>query len=208
MGKGNKHKPSQHRQGRHEANGGFAVSQAEIWDDSALIRSWNDALQEYEYYHSIHARGEDVEEVLRRAEQGELGEPDVAVDAGEWKDVNGTAEEEGHSAARKSHQTDANSADDNNEIEDGEVDESAQVHNEADTNHPHGFSQLPQPTATPIIGPQLPHPTSSSNTTAAKMAPSQDQTLENLKMAYYWAGYYSGLYDGQQKAKPQAQPLP
>lgn len=25
----------------------------------------------------------------------------------------------------------------------------------------------------------------------------QDQTLENLKMAYYWAGYYSGLYDGQ-----------
>lgn len=24
-----------------------------------------------------------------------------------------------------------------------------------------------------------------------------DQLLENVKMAYYWAGYYSGLYDGQ-----------
>jgi hypothetical protein len=41
----------------------------------------------------------------------------------------------------------------------------------------------------------------------------QDQTLENLKMAYYWAGYYSGLYDGQQQAKSQqvhaeAQPQP
>lgn len=48
MGKNNKRKISQHRQGRHESNGGGAMSQAEIWDDSALIRSWNDALQEYE----------------------------------------------------------------------------------------------------------------------------------------------------------------
>jgi hypothetical protein len=52
------------------------LSQAEIWDDSALIRSWNDALAEYEYYHSIHARGEDVEEILRRAEAGELEDND------------------------------------------------------------------------------------------------------------------------------------
>lgn len=44
--------------------------------------------------------------------------------------------------------------------------------------------------------------------TAENMTPSQNQTLENLKMAYYWAGYYSGLYDGQQQAKSQAQPQP
>lgn len=63
------------------------VSDAEIWDDSALIRSWDAAVAEYEvsypnnqvlipsdwgkYYHSIHARGEDVEEVLRQAEMAE-----------------------------------------------------------------------------------------------------------------------------------------
>jgi len=48
--KHHKHRKTQHRQGHHEANGGGAgaMSQAEIWDDSALIRSWNDALQEYE----------------------------------------------------------------------------------------------------------------------------------------------------------------
>jgi hypothetical protein len=27
----------------------------------------------------------------------------------------------------------------------------------------------------------------------------QDQVLENIKMAYWWAGYYSGLYEGQQR---------
>jgi hypothetical protein len=27
----------------------------------------------------------------------------------------------------------------------------------------------------------------------------QDQILENIKMAYWWAGYYSGLYEGQQQ---------
>ena len=27
--------------------------------------------------------------------------------------------------------------------------------------------------------------------------------LENIKMAYWWAGYYSGLHDGQKKAKQE-----
>lgn len=38
--------------------------------------------------------------------------------------------------------------------------------------------------------------------------PSQDQTLENVKMAYYWAGYYSGLYDGQRQVQTQAPTQP
>jgi hypothetical protein len=68
---------------------GHALSQAEIWDDSALIRSWNDALAEYDYYHSIHARGEDVEEVLRHAEMGELeeDEDDIQQAGGGWRPV-------------------------------------------------------------------------------------------------------------------------
>ena len=60
------------------------MSHAEIWDDSALVESWNEALEEYkvylhltcyiyshsninlsQHYHSIHARGEKVEDVLR-----------------------------------------------------------------------------------------------------------------------------------------------
>ncbi|KAM0444145.1 hypothetical protein ACHAQK_002900 [Fusarium lateritium] len=33
------------------------LSQEEIWDDSSLIDSWNEALNEYKKYHSIHAKG-------------------------------------------------------------------------------------------------------------------------------------------------------
>ncbi|KAI1083916.1 hypothetical protein F5B20DRAFT_357874 [Whalleya microplaca] len=36
----------------------------EIWDDSALVDSWNDALEEYKKYHSIHKNGGNVEELL------------------------------------------------------------------------------------------------------------------------------------------------
>ncbi|OTB04135.1 hypothetical protein M426DRAFT_320982 [Hypoxylon sp. CI-4A] len=36
----------------------------EIWDDSALVDSWNDALEEYKKYHSIHRNGGNVEDLL------------------------------------------------------------------------------------------------------------------------------------------------
>lgn len=54
------------------------LTQEEIWDDSALIDSWNEALQEYKVsrfplsqtvtnrlqkYHSIHAKGGSVREL-------------------------------------------------------------------------------------------------------------------------------------------------
>lgn len=62
-----------------------SLSQEEIWDDSALIQSWDEALEEYQvlstlrsdgghlltryskHYHSIHARGEKVQDVLQQA---------------------------------------------------------------------------------------------------------------------------------------------
>ncbi|KAI0843440.1 hypothetical protein F5Y06DRAFT_254942 [Hypoxylon sp. FL0890] len=37
----------------------------EIWDDSALVNSWNDALEEYKKYHSIHRNGGNVEDLLK-----------------------------------------------------------------------------------------------------------------------------------------------
>ncbi|KAB5585882.1 hypothetical protein GE09DRAFT_42982 [Coniochaeta sp. 2T2.1] len=35
----------------------------EIWDDSALIESWNDAVAEYKKYHSIHAKGGSLDDL-------------------------------------------------------------------------------------------------------------------------------------------------
>ncbi|KAG9245478.1 hypothetical protein BJ878DRAFT_458235 [Calycina marina] len=46
-------------------------SHAEIWDDSLLVNSWNDALEEYKQYHSIRARGGNVDEVSEAAENGD-----------------------------------------------------------------------------------------------------------------------------------------
>ncbi|PQE26359.1 Survival motor neuron 1 protein [Rutstroemia sp. NJR-2017a BBW] len=50
------------------------ATHAEIWDDSTLVNSWNEALQEYERYHSIHARGEKVEDVLKDFDEQESNE--------------------------------------------------------------------------------------------------------------------------------------
>ncbi|EKD13802.1 putative Survival motor neuron-like protein 1 [Drepanopeziza brunnea f. sp. 'multigermtubi' MB_m1] len=46
------------------------ASQAQIWDDSALVESWNGALEEYKKYHSLKARGENIEQVLKETEDG------------------------------------------------------------------------------------------------------------------------------------------
>ncbi|CDM28010.1 hypothetical protein DTO013E5_4054 [Penicillium roqueforti] len=44
------------------------LTHAEVWDDSALVQSWDDAVEEYQHYWSIHAKGENVEDVLRATE--------------------------------------------------------------------------------------------------------------------------------------------
>lgn len=40
------------------------LTHEEIWDDSALVNSWNEALEEYKKYHSIHSKGGNVDSVL------------------------------------------------------------------------------------------------------------------------------------------------
>ncbi|KAK5138293.1 hypothetical protein LTR08_003354 [Meristemomyces frigidus] len=41
----------------------------EVWDDSALVNSWNEALSEYKKYHSLAAKGEKVNVTLDRVEE-------------------------------------------------------------------------------------------------------------------------------------------
>jgi hypothetical protein len=69
-------------------NANRPLTQEEIWDDSALVQSWDEAVEEYkvhflylsrdlyltqlqQLYHSIHAKGENVEDILREAEAAE-----------------------------------------------------------------------------------------------------------------------------------------
>lgn len=37
------------------------MSHNEIWDDSALVDSWNEALEEYKVCHCCHVRGTDID---------------------------------------------------------------------------------------------------------------------------------------------------
>jgi len=48
------------------------LSQEEVWDDSALVNSWNEALEEYKKYHSLAVKGEKIELVLDKAESEPL----------------------------------------------------------------------------------------------------------------------------------------
>ncbi|KAI0018289.1 hypothetical protein F4780DRAFT_752198 [Xylariomycetidae sp. FL0641] len=46
------------------APGPNQMSHEEVWDDSTLIDSWNEALDEYKRYHSIHRYGGNVDDLL------------------------------------------------------------------------------------------------------------------------------------------------
>ncbi|KAI1842720.1 hypothetical protein JX266_011041 [Neoarthrinium moseri] len=46
------------------------LTHEEIWDDSSLVNSWNDALEEYKKYHSIHSKGGNVDDILQQNEAG------------------------------------------------------------------------------------------------------------------------------------------
>ncbi|KAJ5882115.1 uncharacterized protein N7529_000787 [Penicillium soppii] len=70
-------------------NKNVSLTHEEIWDDSALVQSWDDAVEEYQLYHSIHAKGENIEDVLKSAEENGT--------AAETKNV----EEEAESVAEK-----------------------------------------------------------------------------------------------------------
>ncbi|KAI8956003.1 hypothetical protein F4801DRAFT_185250 [Xylaria longipes] len=51
------------------ASGEQELTHTEIWDDSALIDSWDQALEEYKKYHSIHRNGGNVNDLLKPKEE-------------------------------------------------------------------------------------------------------------------------------------------
>lgn len=182
------------------------ISQEEIWDDSALIRSWEDAYAEYQFYHSIHARGEDVDEVLARAEAEEAGNADTKLEGSEAKieEIIAVNDESTNGVVQNVQR------DDESETEEGELeDEQAEATAPDLTN---GEVNGGEVAASERIGPPLPADLNAEVNELAGVASKQQQaetsamqqTLENIKMAYYWAGYYSGLYDGHQQVASQS----
>ncbi|KKK13627.1 hypothetical protein ARAM_004600 [Aspergillus rambellii] len=151
-----------------------ALTQEEIWDDSALVQSWDEAVEEYNLYHSIHAKGENVEDVLREAE----------------------AKEEADAAAERAHAEIEDEKDDDMADADAlrpaqETHPVLQAVNGRDD--PCVGAPKEQGTANPI-----PHPAAAIPQPLLNQV--QDEGLKNLMMAWYYAGYYTGLYEGQRGA--------
>ncbi|KAI4786666.1 hypothetical protein E4T44_13813 [Aureobasidium sp. EXF-8845] len=152
-----------------------SMSNNEIWDDSALVRSWNEALEEYTKYHSMSARGERVEDVLDAVEKEEEAQStvntkvenlDTMTGLPQWETVEPTAEPVQETVDQLRN-------------EDPKV-QSADAHpvNSSNQAPPPGVSQVLLDSATV-----------------------QDESLKALMTSWYFAGYYTGLYEGQRKAQ-------
>ncbi|MCJ1280494.1 hypothetical protein MMC21_008323 [Puttea exsequens] len=151
-----------------------SLSQAEIWDDSALLQSWSDALAEYKLYHSIHARGENVEDTIKAADV-RLHDEDL--------DLLGELE--------TSHSMHINAIKREN-LEDGELEEESGRLGESDSFQ----------AAAEVSKVEDSHPEQSMP--AVVIGGEQDEALRNVMMSWYYAGYYTGFYQGQQQAKHTA----
>ncbi|KFZ19042.1 hypothetical protein V502_03827 [Pseudogymnoascus sp. VKM F-4520 (FW-2644)] len=160
------------------------MSHNEIWDDSALVDSWNEALEEYKHYHSLHARGETVEDAIADHEKEsnskdaeritrEDGAPDETEDGMVIEDSEGPRARKGdaNASAQQEHKA-------NDKVSLGEGDG--------------------QSTTKPNGGPSSAQPPLPQHLIGAV----GDENMKNLLMSWYYAGYYTGLYEGQQKVKP------
>ncbi|KFY23730.1 hypothetical protein V491_02437 [Pseudogymnoascus sp. VKM F-3775] len=177
------------------------MSHNEIWDDSALVDSWNEALEEYKHYHSLHARGETVEDAIADSERGdnskdaeraarENGAPEEAGDRMEVEDSDGPRVRKGddNSSAQQGHKLQAS-----DKVSLGEGD------GQSTTKPNDGPSSAQPPLPQHLIGAGELRPTIVE--TALTIAVG-DENLKNLLMSWYYAGYYTGLYEGQQKISP------
>ncbi|KAI1373737.1 hypothetical protein F4677DRAFT_428093 [Hypoxylon crocopeplum] len=91
------------------------LSHDEVWDDSALVDSWNEALEEYQKYHSIHRNGGNVEDLLTSNEttsdakdeteeaRGPSGPEDIKTDSEMRGESANGGQENGTSTSQHSH---------------------------------------------------------------------------------------------------------
>ncbi|KAM0689482.1 hypothetical protein Q7P36_010353 [Cladosporium allicinum] len=157
---------------------GDGASHEEIWDDSALLNSWDDALAEYKKYHSLAAKGETVDlSKLKEAQQA-----NVPIDVQQQQQQQ---QQQPHS----------------NEAVNATVEHSQTVAGTAPTTQ-QSTAAAAAPAA-PIAASSA--PVSAAQPGAGAMPQAllnsvQDEGLKNLIMSWYYAGYYTGLLEGQQKA--------
>lgn len=238
------------------------LTQEQIWDDSTLISTWDAALEEYKKYHSITARGEDVEEVLKAEAEAEESardearlkreavweeerrremEDDDAEMGGEEGEVKVEVKEEQLSSASVVGQPAAAEAGSSTpvnpllgklraamaEVKEGSVggsvqtsagtssaptpqiedtesvqaeaspmqNEEAQVEATRAEATPQAHMEVPP--GMPAIGGGKSAHDVDAESARADFCGVADETMRNLMMSWYWAGYYTGLQEGR-----------
>ncbi|KAL9624899.1 MAG: hypothetical protein Q9160_000946 [Pyrenula sp. 1 TL-2023] len=165
--------------GKKKAKKDRPLTHDEIWDDSALIRSWDEAVED------IHARGEDVEEVLRS-----VATDDMVLD----KPAQNVASSETSNRVPRDVNADTIEVE---EIEDCEIED-----NDIDQSAGTGPAAPPKTTAIETSGPGNTGSGSTDLDAAAvphEVLSGQNDNLKNLMMAWYWAGYYTRQAEEQEQ---------
>ncbi|KAI9756359.1 MAG: hypothetical protein M1815_003782 [Lichina confinis] len=155
------------------------LSNDEIWDDTALIQSWDDALEEYKLYHSIQARGERIEDVL--------------IEATSTATALGNAQKPRANVAEHSSETD--------HLEDGEVQEAKETPEQAKPSEVDDGLQASRPAEAQSSAVDRRFHGEGASLPANLAGQAQDEALQNLMMAWYYAGYYTGLHQGREQGK-------
>ncbi|KAF5649743.1 Survival motor neuron 1 [Fusarium tjaetaba] len=149
------------------------LTQEEIWDDSALIDSWNEALQEYKVTFMLRA------EVYGSwsLKIGKLRPQEVSFTR---LTSERRAEAEAESGSEQPQVTETEEI----ELESGTAEQNKDI--------PSSRNESKEPIASQGT-PSFPIQT--------VLGSVQDESLKKLLMSWYYAGYYTGLYEGQQQAQ-------
>ncbi|KAK3321048.1 hypothetical protein B0T19DRAFT_256770 [Cercophora scortea] len=148
----------------------MAAAHEEIWDDSALVYSWNQALDEYKKYHSIHATGGTVADIVPADPKTVRWDAKPETDSAEEPIEDGQVVEEGD-------ETRPAAAAPAKEGDESASQQASQTKSQSGGTGP----------AT-AFGPQ------------ALLGSVQDEDMKKLLMSWYYAGYYTGLVEGKQQA--------
>ncbi|KAF1358245.1 hypothetical protein EJ07DRAFT_124948 [Lizonia empirigonia] len=171
---------------------GVDMSDKNAWDDTFLQDSWNDAVAEYEKYHSIAKSGKRLEDVLTEEELEELRR--------DHGDLIGDAKVTPLAVAE------ANSSSDQMDTEDsmqelGDVDEVAQAEFQPQVRPDSTRTQHQNQPQSLNPGTTAPHDNIFAAMPQALLGTVKDENLKNIMMSWYYAGYYTGLHAGQQLPK-------
>ncbi|RAR01845.1 survival motor neuron-like protein [Stemphylium lycopersici] len=171
------------------------MSDKHAWDDSLLINSWDEAVNEYKKYHSIHQSGRRLEDVLTEDELKELRDDygdlmQKAETTSTATGANGVAEQDDSAMSN---------------VETSGAAQPDQTKQEPERSEPQEHVLAQSPTAGAAPAPSAAE-SLADGMPQAILGTVKDENMKNMMMSWYYAGYYTGLHAGQQQAPQDAQP--